>query len=69
MLLLVQGAYMTSLDRWGFNVVGATGLNEDGGVAWREFRFAFQSEVHNVKLLRELLYAMEREAVSTTDMV
>lgn len=59
---------MTSLDRWGFNVAGATGVKNDGTVAWREFRFAFQSEVNSVKLLKELLYAMEREALSSGEM-
>jgi len=42
-----------------------TGLDDDGGVAWREFRFAFQSEISNVKLFRELLYANGKRSCGT----
>ncbi|OVA06248.1 hypothetical protein BVC80_8869g15 [Macleaya cordata] len=63
-----RDAYMLSVDRKGFDVLGkvpSLTTNKDGlgEYQWREFRFSFKEEARDVETFCRLLVEMEEEAL------
>ncbi|XP_030492386.2 uncharacterized protein LOC115708297 [Cannabis sativa] len=61
-----KDAYMLSIDRKGFNVLGkvSTPISKEGpGYQWKEYRFALKEEARDVETFCRQLVEMEEEAI------
>ncbi|KFK37838.1 hypothetical protein AALP_AA3G035700 [Arabis alpina] len=61
-----RDAYMVSMDKKGFYLLGKVPSEEEGGdeYQWREFRFEFEEEVKDVEAFCHQLMEMEQEVVN-----
>ncbi|KAL9290238.1 putative FMN-binding split barrel, hem oxygenase HugZ-like superfamily [Arabidopsis thaliana] len=61
-----RDAYMVSVDRKGFHLLGKVPSEQEAGdeYQWREFRFEFEEEVKDVEAFCHQLVEMEQEVVS-----
>ncbi|XP_023642562.1 uncharacterized protein LOC17890688 isoform X2 [Capsella rubella] len=61
-----RDAYMVSVDKKGFKLLGKVPSEEEAGdeYQWREFRFEFEEEVKDVEAFCHQLVEMEQEVVS-----
>ncbi|RDY08015.1 hypothetical protein CR513_07801, partial [Mucuna pruriens] len=61
-----KDAYMTSIDRKGFDVLAklASPVLKDGIGEWKEFRFMFKEEANDIEMFCSQLVEMEEEVIN-----